>query len=82
MIGIESLGLVISAVLGGGSIFGGVIWARDQKGRIDMLDQQFEEADKFTQAMANHYTERHEDLKARLVRIEIKLDSMNGRGRY
>lgn len=54
-------------------IAGVVVWSIRQEGRINAHDKIFEER-------AAQAIERHEDLKARLVRIETKLDAQHSGG--
>jgi hypothetical protein len=57
-------GLILSF---GVMMIGVVVWAVRIEGRINGHDQLFVEKDKLAD-------ERHEDIKARLIRIEDKLD--------
>lgn len=51
----------------GAAVLGGVVWAVRLEGRVNEHARLFEEREK-------QADDRHEDLKARLVRIELKLD--------
>lgn len=46
---------------------GGLVWAVRIEGRINVHERLFTERD-------NQATERHQDVQARLIRIEAKLD--------
>ena len=52
---------------------GGVVWLVRLEGRVNGHDDTFVEREK-------QQTERHEDLKERLVRIETKLDRNGSQG--
>ena len=55
------------------SLLGVVVWGVRQEGRINGHDQLFIEREK-------QLDDRHSDLLDRLVRIETKLDRLNGKG--
>lgn len=70
----------IAAFLGLGTVLTGVtIWSIRQEGRINEHDRIFDEREKQNKAQQERASERHEDVKARLSRIESKLDNLNGR---
>lgn len=52
-------------------VLGGVIWAVRLEGRVNDHDTLFVEREKQTNQL-------HDDVKQRLIRIERKLDGMNG----
>lgn len=53
------------------TIIGGIIWGVRLEGQVKAHDQRFE-------MMQVQVDERHDDLKDRLVRIETKLDKLQG----
>lgn len=60
------------------SVAGVATWSLRQEGRINGHDKLFEEREKQLIAVQAQNYERHQDTKARLERIERKLDNLNG----
>ncbi len=54
----------------------GIVWAIRLEGKVEAHQQLFAEREKQTLAKNAADTERHDELKERLVRIEGKLDSI------
>lgn len=57
---------------------GVVVWSVRQEGRLNAHDKLFELKDRILIEREKLLDERHTDLKARLVRIETKLDAAVG----
>lgn len=55
---------------------GGVVWAVRLEGRVNIQDKLFVEREKQLTARQEADTERHTDLKDRLVRIEAGIDRL------
>jgi hypothetical protein len=72
-------GIILAASTVVGSL---VVWSIRQEGRINGHDKLFAAKDDADESMAvvlaAQAKERHESLQNRLVRIEIKLDSITG----
>lgn len=60
----------------GVAIVGVIIWSVRQEGRINEHDTRFEAREKIAVIEQKLTDERHDDLKARLLRIEQKLDKL------
>ncbi len=60
----------------GATALAGVVWAIRLEGRVNGHDNKFVDQDKAADKQAEIESERNQDLKDRLVRIETKLDRL------
>ena len=56
-----------------------IVWFVRLEGRVNGHDTLFTEREKLMDAQHERLTEQHQDLKDRLIRIEVKLNKLNGR---
>jgi hypothetical protein len=68
-----AIGTVVASV---SALGGGAMYVSGLKGRLDSHELLFIEREKATAALADLVTERHEDTKNRLNRIESKVDAL------
>lgn len=57
------------------TVIGGIIWAVRVEGRVTAHDESFAALDKLLEERDEHIKDRHNEVAARLTRIETKIDA-------